>query len=465
MRKSLAILVHGIDSDFTCWKTLTDLFKADSQISPAFDFLPFPYQSKIKFGLFNPIQKIPEYGEIAKQFETFVEENFTTAYNELYLIGHSQGGLILQEWLARRLNAGHGRDLRRVREVLMIATPTLGSNIALGARKVLFKFLNNPQEERLRAFDTAAADTRRIVEQQVMNARECSEHSCPIPIVAFWGTEDNVVHSASAEASFDLSVALPGDHASIIRPETRDDPRYKEIAQALLFPVGHSHIYEIDCYETIIWVVPLADEKQKYIAQRGGTAHNELSDNAARITRRVCFSPKNHCTDLFRLNYQTNPKGYLVATHDMQPRELGEAVPHNEAASDEITDLAQSGTQFTYKFTPQPGRCHSQTLDIWNGFNAGGRDVHFHTGNNLRAARYVFTVDLSAYASANWKISAPQLFVSPWDTGEHAITEQRLPENQVPPTDTTTPGVWSWALPNFRGGIVDAVWDIAPKSS
>ncbi|MGA2810366.1 MAG: alpha/beta fold hydrolase [Candidatus Acidiferrum sp.] len=464
MKKSLAIFVHGINSNVECWKTLFDLFKDDPAITTAFDLLRFPYESKIAFGLFNPIQKIPEYGEIAKEFDTFVTENFTPAYQELYLVGHSQGGLVIQEWLVRRLNGGRGRELRRVREVLMIATPTLGSNIALGARKVLFKFLRNPQEERLRAFNSAAADTRRAIEQQVMNARQCDERNCPIPIVAFWGTEDNVVHSASAEASFDLSVALPGDHASVIRPQSREDLRYKEIAQALLVPVGHSHVYEIDSYETLVRVAPLAGDKQKFIAQRGGQPSSEFSDNAARIIRRVCFSPKNHCADPFRFNYQTNPKGYLVATQDMQPRELGEAVPHNEAGADEITDFAQSGTQFTYKFTPQPGRCHSQTLEIWNGFGAHGRDVHFHTGNNLRCRLYSFAVDLSAYASAGWKITEPQLFISPWDTGEHAIGEQRLPENRVVVSDAARPGVWVWNLANFRGGIVDSVWDVTPPA-
>jgi pimeloyl-ACP methyl ester carboxylesterase len=461
MKKSLAIFVHGINSSIDCWETLFKLFKADPAITAAFDLERFPYESKIAFGLFNPIQKIPEYGEIAKQFQTFVAEKFTAAYQELYLVGHSQGGLVIQEWLVRRLNDGHGRELRRVREILMIATPTLGSNIALGPRTVLFKFLRNPQEERLRAFNSAGADTRRAVEDRVMNAAQCDDYHCPIPLVAFFGTEDNVVHSASAEASFDQSVALPGDHASVIRPKSRDDARYQEIAQALLVPAGHRHVYEIDSYETLVRVAPLLGEKQKFIAQRGGQPRNELSDNAARILRRVTFSPKNHCVDPFRFNYQTNPRGYLVATQDMQPRELGEAVPHNQAPADEITDFAQSGTQFTYKFTPQPGRCHSQTLDIWNGFCPGGRDVHFHTGNNLRCQLYTFTVDLSAYAAAGWKITAPQLFISPWDTGEHAIGEQRLEENRVAVSGAAQPGIWTWKLPNFRGGIVDSVWDVA----
>ena len=61
---------------------------------------------------------------------------------------------------------------------------------------------------------------------------------------------------------------------------------------------------------------------------------------------------------------------------------------------------------------------------------------------------------------AGWKFTEPQLFISPWDTGEHAIGEHRLQENRVPVSDTSRPGMWIWNLENFRGGIVDAVWDV-----
>ena len=147
----------------------------------------------------------------------------------------------------------------------------------------------------------------------------------------------------------------------------------------------------------------------------------------------------------------------------MQPREFGEAVPPNMALKDEVGDFNESGTETTYKFVPQPGRCHSQTLRIWNGFNAGGRDVHFHTGNNFRCGQYRFVVDLTAYVAAGWKISEPQLFISPPGTGEHSIGEQRLPENRVLGTGQSQAGTWTWLISNFRGGVVDAVWDVGKQ--
>lgn len=458
--KSLAIFVHGFNSDPSCWDALTSLLESDPAVMASFDLMKFAYQSKVTFGWLNPISRLPEYGDIVKRFERFVEDSLTSAYAELYLVGHSQGGLIIQEWLVRQLNDGRGRQLRRVREVLMIATPTLGSNIAYEARRVLFGLVRNPQEARLRAFNSQVAETRRAIEKQVMNATTCDDRTCPIPIIAFYGTEDNVVLSASAEASFDLCVALNGNHTSIIRPGDQADERYVRVRNALLAPEGHKHVFEIESYETTVSIEPLTGDRQAYVARRRGASVVETSDNFGRIIRSVCFSRKNHCVDLFRYNYQTNSRGYMVATVDMQPREPGEAIPPNEAGADEISDFAQSGTQTTYKFTPRPGRVHTQTLEIWNGFNEGGRDVHFHTGNNIRCGRYTFRVDLSAYAASGWNIIEPQLFIHPWDTGEHEITEQRLPQNRISVSDATTSGVWTWSLPGFRGGIVDAVWDV-----
>jgi len=461
--RSLVVFVHGIESDSQkCWGDLLSLMKKDTAITSAFDLLPFDYSSRVESTLFHLSRKAPEYGVIAKEFEGFLNLNFTSAYNELFLCGHSQGGLIIQDWLIRRLNKGEGRKLR-VREILLFSTPTLGSDFGGSARRLMFGLIHNPQEESLRPFDLNVADTRRSIETQVMGASACDDRNCPIPIVSFWGETDGIVRSASAEASFENFVVLPGDHSSILHPKflTRESRVYQELTGALLKPEGHRHVYEIDSYETTVAVSPLTGDQQAFIAKRRGVASTERSDNFAQVTRKVCFSSKNHCVDLFRFNYQTNDKGYLVASVDMQPREPGAAVPPNMALKDEVGDFSASGTETTYKFVPQPGRCHSQTLRIWNGFNAGGRDVHFHTGNNFRCLQYRFVVDLTAYVAAGWKISEPQLFISTWDTGEHSIGEQRLPENRVLGTSQSQAGTWTWLIPNFRGGVVDAVWDVA----
>ena len=58
--------------------------------------------------------------------DDFIRDRFDfTSDRQLQLIGHSQGGLIIQEWLVQRLHSGEGEKLRPLRQVMFIATPTL----------------------------------------------------------------------------------------------------------------------------------------------------------------------------------------------------------------------------------------------------------------------------------------------------------------------------------------------------
>ena len=52
---------------------------------------------------------------------------------KIVLVTHSQGGLIVQRYLARRLASGHGEELRRIRRIVMYACPNNGSQALLAA--------------------------------------------------------------------------------------------------------------------------------------------------------------------------------------------------------------------------------------------------------------------------------------------------------------------------------------------
>ena len=432
----------------------------------AFEFAPFAYESKHVFGFLNIKRRLPDYQNIAKDLEDFIRDRFDfTSDRQLQLVGHSQGGLIIQEWLVQRLHKGEGEKLRQLRQVMFIATPTLGSNLFYGLRRFLFFFRPNPQEAQLRTLDERTAENRRSIEEQVVEATSWGRDTAMIPIVSFRSSEDNVVHAPSAEASFEVTHSLKGDHSSIINPENRKDERYYRVAERILDPEGHKHVYAIKSYLTTLQVEPLAGDQQAFVAKRHGETFTERSDNFARLERTVCFSDRNHCRDLFLFNYQTNAKGYLKASVDMQPRGPGQLIPPNEARADEKSGFAETGCVTTYRFTPQANKCHSQTIEIWNGFSAGGRDVHFHTGNNLRAKEYTFVLDLSPYVAAGWTVVDPQLFVEPRDDGEcRDRLEQRIASNRIAISESTAAGVTTWRIPDFCGGIVDVVWDLRETS-
>ncbi|HEY6342625.1 MAG TPA: alpha/beta hydrolase [Bryobacteraceae bacterium] len=459
--RTLAVFVHGIHSDWHCWDKLCNLLSNDPAMR-GFELACFPYESKHLLGFLNIKRRVPNYRGIAKDLDGFIGDRFDfSSDRELQLVGHSQGGLIIQEWLFRRLEAGEGQKLRNLRQAILIGTPTLGSNLFYGLRQMLFRLVPNPQEARLRPLDERSAEVRRAIEEQVMNATAWSDRTALVPIVSFSSSEDNVVPSVSAEASFDLSYSLKGDHSTIIVPDDRGDERYSRIAERLLEPEGHKHVYAIKSYLTTLRVEPLFGDKQTYVAQRSGETFTEQSDNFARLERVVCFSDRNHCLDLFVFNYQTNRRGYLRASVDMQPRKPGELIPPNEARPDEKSGFAETGSVTTYRFTPRANKCHSQAIDIWNGFSANGRDIHFHTGNNFRATQYTLILDLSPYVAAGFAIIDPQLFVEPRDDGEcRNRLEQRIASNRIPISESTDDGIITWRIPEFSGGIVDVVWNV-----
>jgi hypothetical protein len=197
-----------------------------------------------------------------------------------------------------------------------------------------------------------------------------------------------------------------------------------------------------------------------------GQAETRTADNVATIARTISFSPKNLCTDLFHLNYQTGAHGYLTQRFDMLDRDPDEASPPNQAATDEIGRWERGGTDTTYDFRPVAGKTYAYTVQVWKGFDEGNRDIHFHLGSNLRCGVYALTVDLSAYVTAGWTVSQPpQVYRDPTATPEHDIREHREPQNLVASGIPDGAGRWTWTFTDIRGGVVDAIWDVtAPKS-
>ena len=459
--KSLAIFVHGINADETSFDPLFALMAEDPAMTSAFDWLAFPYDSKPFHGILDPRYRIPDFHDITQRLDQYIADRFTPQYRQLFLIGHSQGGLVLQAWLQKVLCDNRGESLKRLREIVFLCTPTLGSTLASPLRRAVFSVVHDPQEADLRVFNTQVAETRRYVEEHVDQAYSRDSSHCPIPIVSFWGGEDNVVTSASAQASFGKTLEIEGHHSSVLRPKDASDDRYKLITGTLLQPWGHRHIFEIDRYQTVIAVAPLANPQ--YTASLNDQPVTRTADNVATITRTVSFSAKNLCTDLFHFNYQTGPQGYLKPCFDMLDRDPDEAPPPNQAATDESGRWEKGGTDTTYDFRPDAGRTYAHTVQVWKGFDAGNRDVHFHLGSSLRCGVYVFTVDLSAYVAAGWTVSQPpQLYRDPSATLEHDIREHREPQNLVAGGVSDNAGCWTWTFADFRGGIVDSVWDITP---
>jgi pimeloyl-ACP methyl ester carboxylesterase len=230
------VFIHGLFSSARTWAAFNILMRDDHGLGD-FDRFEFEYWSP--FFRFNPLRRIPNYSAIADTLLTFLETR-TSDYRKIVLVTHSQGGLIVQRYLARRLAGGHGEELRRIRQIVMYACPNNGSQALLALRKHA-RFWVNPQERALRPFDEEIHQTRRIVHLQVVNATETTSSTAPIPVAVYAGSEDGIVPLPSAQDVFPDAAALPGDHSTIIRPDSPDHLSYLALRRHLLQLVESRH--------------------------------------------------------------------------------------------------------------------------------------------------------------------------------------------------------------------------------
>ena len=189
-KKPVVLFVHGFGSDAGTWATLQTLVAKDVDLTTEFDFRTFEYPTKW-FNL-NPWEKIPSLSSTAK----LLEAELTTADyadRDIVLVGHSQGGLVIQRYISSKLSDGKGREVARIRQVITFATPHRGSQFVMGLRRLFFSLFLNPQENTLRVLNEEIHETSGRIAEQVINAKAAGNSTMPIPFVVFGGAKDKIV--------------------------------------------------------------------------------------------------------------------------------------------------------------------------------------------------------------------------------------------------------------------------------
>lgn len=234
MPEAIAVMVHGILSSSTTWSSLVRCLKEDDQVSHLYEFDPFDYPSP-KARLL-PTRRTPDYDTLADSLGTYLEVE-CAEYPSVALVGHSQGGLIIQRYLARMLSDGRGDELQKIRRIVMLACPSNGSEFLLLARRAL-PLLRNVQERALRPLEPDVMEALRKVFTGIVHATEVTSTSCPIPVVVYVAEEDNIVKPASARSVFPDAKVLPGDHTSILQADSVRSRVVRALRRDLLMAVG-----------------------------------------------------------------------------------------------------------------------------------------------------------------------------------------------------------------------------------
>ncbi|MFF7764295.1 alpha/beta fold hydrolase [Streptomyces griseorubiginosus] len=223
------VFIHGLFSSAKTWDPIAGLLESDEELASA-TVRRFGYASP-KLRRFRPDRRTADYNDLADRLNAFLHYE-AAGHDRLVLVAHSQGGLIVQRYLARMINSGQGQRLSKIRGVMLFACPNDGSDFMLPLRSAWWP--GNPQVRALTPLNADVKDAQRTVLDQIVYARSVGPSSCPIPFWVFGGSEDKVVVRASAQGVFPRVFMLPGDHFSIIEPKTHTDPAYVALRTHLL---------------------------------------------------------------------------------------------------------------------------------------------------------------------------------------------------------------------------------------
>ncbi|MCQ8772252.1 lipase family alpha/beta hydrolase [Streptomyces telluris] len=229
MKDVAAVFVHGLFSTNDTWKCIDNLIGSDSELS-GLTLLKFDYASP-KY-IFNPLRRVPDFDVLADSLQTFLEVE-AKSYGKLAIISHSQGGLIVQRFLARMVSNARGEELARIKRVIMFACPNSGSEIFLLARKSL-KVWRHPHERELRPINEPVTSAHKAVINRIIHAQTVASDRCPITIRAYAGDLDKIVTPTSARSVFPDTGVIPGDHFSIIRPDSHTHRTYTTLKDNLI---------------------------------------------------------------------------------------------------------------------------------------------------------------------------------------------------------------------------------------
>ena len=215
MEHTAVIFVHGLFSSGRTWARFHALIGTDPDFSDL-RVLAFDYPSpKLRL---SPLRRIPDYDVLADSLKTFLETE-AAHYSRIVLVSHSQGGLIIQRYLARMVAGAHGCDLQRIRLIVMFACPNSGSEIFILTRRML-RFWKHQQEQALRPINESVSEAQQVVINRIIHAQRVAPDQCPVTVVAYAGEQDNIVRPASAKGVFPDTGVLPGDHFTIIQPDS-----------------------------------------------------------------------------------------------------------------------------------------------------------------------------------------------------------------------------------------------------
>lgn len=235
MINAALVTIHGFWSAPATWERLNEVWRADEELRGlrihAFGY-PSPRKPRLPFS----VTRVPDYDDIAQTLATEYATVLGDA-SDIAVVTHSQGGLILQRFLAWMVSQGRARELVRIRSLVMLACPNGGSEYLESLRRTL-GYGRHPQARSLQVLDRQVADTQRTVHQRIVNATAVDDYQCRIPFHVYAGGSDDIVKAASAQASFPGASTIAGNHFTILDPAAQGNRTAETVKRHILADIA-----------------------------------------------------------------------------------------------------------------------------------------------------------------------------------------------------------------------------------
>lgn len=209
------VTVHGFWSGPATWDQLSAVWQTDDELE-GLRIYGFAYPSPKKRRLPFSWTRVPDFDDIAQMLATEYTTKLSGA-SSIAFVTHSQGGLILQRFLAWMISEGRARELARIRTITVLACPNGGSEYLASVRRA-FGYSRHPQAAGLDVLNKQVAETQRAVLARIVHASGIDDHQCQIPFHVYAAGFDAIVPAASAQAAFPGAGTLAGNHFTILDP-------------------------------------------------------------------------------------------------------------------------------------------------------------------------------------------------------------------------------------------------------
>ena len=288
------ITIHGFWSSPATWERLNEAWRADEELR-GLRIHPFGYPSPKKPRLPFSVTRVPDYNDIAQTLATEYATVLAGA-SDMVVVTHSQGGLILQRFLAWMVSEGRARELSRIRSAVMLACPNGGSEYLESLRRAL-GYRRHPQAGSLQVLDRQVADTQRTMLQRIVNATIVDDHQCRIPFHVYAGSSDEIVKAASAQAAFPGASTIAGNHFTILDPAAPGNRTAEIVKHHMLIDITATHVQPgtVPAPEIVGKPEPPAADKRtdsgKYVVNVDGAQGLQIGDH--NVQRNVFPAPSS----------------------------------------------------------------------------------------------------------------------------------------------------------------------------